>query len=197
MRVVDDEIRRFGRLLHYAGVLAAVVCATVGYSLVHAPAVRGIAETSARIDELLQSVSNGPIMRAQHRIVSEKLRDVTSRIASVQRRVPREPNPGEFLKEVTQLASAGHLAIEDFHPDKPMIKAGYGEMQVKLKGEGSFGSICTFVDRLAKLTRLSKIQDLTLSAEGNETDYPMTATLVIYFGLRGNDKAPPRERRSG
>ena len=77
------------------------------------------------------------------------------------------------------------------------MKNGYAEMQVTLKGEGSFGSICTFVDRLNKLARLSKIKDLTLSAEDNRAEYPMTATLVIYFALRGNDAESAQEGRSG
>ncbi len=197
MQVIDDETRRFGRLLHYAGVLATVVCTTVGYSFLHAPAVREITETSARIDELLQSVRNGPVMRQQHRVVSEKLQEVTTRIANVQRRVPRDADAGSFLKEVTQLAGAGQLAIKDFRPEKPEAKTGYAEMQVTLKGQGSFGSICAFMDRLAKLTRLSKIKDLTLSVGENATEYPMTATLVIYFGLRGKDEASAQEGRSG
>jgi Tfp pilus assembly protein PilO len=196
VQVIDAEIRRFGRLLHYAGVLATVVCTTVGYSLLHTPTVREIGETSARIDELLQSVRNGPYLRKQHRVASEKLGQVTARIASVQRRVPREPDANEFLKEVQQLASEGKLSIKDFHPDKPEPRTGYMEMQVSLKGQGSFGSICTFVDRLTRLTRLSKIKDLTLSAGEDANGYPMTATLVIYFGLRGKEAAQ-QEGRSG
>jgi Tfp pilus assembly protein PilO len=197
MQVIDEDTRRFGRLLHYAGVLATVVCATLGYSFLHAPAVRGISETSSRIDELLLSVRNGPVMREQHRAVSEKLREVTTRIANVRRRVPRDAEAGSFLKEVTQLARAGQLDIKDVHGGKPETKAGYAEMQVTLKGQGSFGSICTFVDQLAKLTRLSKIKDLTVSVGDSATEYPMTATLVIYFGLRGNDEASAQEGRSG
>ena len=113
----------------------------------------------------MQSVQNAPVIREQHRIVSEKLHEVTTRIANVQRRVPQDSDAGEFLKQVTQLAGAEKLAIKDFHPEKPETKNGYAEMQVTLKGEGSFGSICTFVDRLNKLARLSKIKDLTLSGE--------------------------------
>ena len=197
MHVIDDETRRFGRLLHYAGVLATVVCTTAGYSFLHAPAVREITETSARIDELLQSVRNGPVMREQHRVVTEKLREVTARIASVQRKVPQDADAGEFLKEVTQLAGAGQLSLKDFHPEKPETKHGYSEMQVTLRGQGSFSSICTFVDRLSKLSRLSKIKDLTLSAGNDASEYPMAATLVIYFGLKGKDAASDREGRSG
>ena len=197
MQVIDEDTRRFGRLLHYVGVLATVVCATVAYSFLHAPALHAIAATSAQIDDLLASVRNGPVTREHHRIAVKKLHEVTTRIANLQRRVPPDADAGAFLKEVTQLASDGNLAIKHFHPEKPEVKAGYGEMEVTLKGQGSFGSICTFVDQLTKLTRLSKIKDLALSVGDSATEYPMTATLVIYFGLHGNDAASTEEGRSG
>jgi Tfp pilus assembly protein PilO len=197
VKVIDEDTRRFGRLLHYAGVLATVVCATVGYSFLHAPALREITETSAQIDDLLASVRNGPVTREHHRIAVEKLHEVKTRIADLQRRVPHDAEDATFLKEVTELAAAGKLAIKDFHPEKPQAKTGYKEMQVTLKGQGSFGSICSFIDQLTKLTRLSKIKDLTVTVGESATEYPMTATLVIYFGLRGSDEAAAREGRSG
>jgi Tfp pilus assembly protein PilO len=197
MSIIDDETRRFGRLLHYAGVLILVVCLSTGYSFLHAPAEQTITETSNRIDELMQSVQNAGVIREQHGIVSAKLREVTTRIANVQRRVPNEAADGEFLKQVTDLAKAENLSIKDFQPSNPELKNGYAELQVTLKGEGSFGSICTFVDRLNKLARLSKIKDLSLTSETDATKYPMTATLVIYFGLRGNEAEANQEKRDG
>jgi Tfp pilus assembly protein PilO len=197
VQVIDEDTKRFGRLLHYAGVLATVICTTVGYSFLHAPAVREIAETSAQIEDLLASVRNGPVTRDHHRIATTKLHEVTTRIANVQLRVPSDADFGAFLKEVSQLAKNDRLALKDFHPEKPEVKAGFAEMQVTLKGQGSFGSICSFVDQLSKLTRLSKIKELTLSVGDSATEYPMTATLVIYFGLRGNDEASAQEGRSG
>jgi Tfp pilus assembly protein PilO len=197
MQIIDEETRRFGRLLHYAGVLVMVVCTTAGYSFLHAPAVHSIVETSNQIDELMLSVENAPIIRQQHRLVSAKLEEVTTRIANVQRRVPQAADEAEFLHQVSQLASEEKLSIKEFNPEKPETKNGYVEMQVRLTGEGSFGSICKFVDHLNKLARLSKIKDLTLSSETDATEYPMTATLVIYFGLSGNDAEPAQEGRSG
>jgi Tfp pilus assembly protein PilO len=197
MQVIDAETRRFGRLLHYAGVLVMVICTTAGYSFLHAPAVRSIVDTSNQIDELMLSVQNAPIIREQHRLTSAKLDEVTSRIAKVQRSVPIMADEGKFLDQLSKLASAEKLAIKDFQPDKPEAKSGYAEMQVKLSGAGTFGSICAFVDHLNKLDRLSKIKDLTLSSETDATEYPMTATLVIYFGLSGNDAEPAQGGRSG
>jgi Tfp pilus assembly protein PilO len=200
MTVIDEELRRFGRLLHYAGLLATVLCALAGYSFVHAPSLEAIASTSERILELQLLIQNAPVMRTQHRSVTEKLTEVTTRIAAVQARVPRDADAGAFLKEVTQLASAEQFAIKDFTPDKPQQRNGFAEMQVTLKGAGSYASICRFVDQLSKLKRLSKVKDLKVSAEGDASEYPMTATLVIYFGLRGKqtDPAkPPQEDRRG
>jgi Tfp pilus assembly protein PilO len=197
MHVIDDETRRFGRLLHYAGVLAVVVSATAGYSLLHAPTLHAMADRSARVEELTLSLRNAPVVREHHRKVSEKLREVTTRIAEVQRRVPPDANAGEFLKEVTQLASAVQLAIKDFNPGKPQNKSGYAEMEVTLKGAGSFASICSFVDRLAKLKRLSKVKNIALSTSDTASEYPMTATLVIYFALPGKDEKSMTGGRRG
>jgi Tfp pilus assembly protein PilO len=197
MSVIDEETRRFGRLLHYAGLLVTVVCATAGYSLLHAPAIDSIADTAARIDEVVQSVQNAPVIREQHRIVSAKLQEVTTRIANVQARVPQGADDGEFLNQVTQLAQKEKLAINDFHHEKAEVKNGYAEMQVSVHALGSFNSICAFIDGLNKLARLSKVKDLTLSAEDTGAEYPMTATLVIYFALTGDDAEPVQEARSG
>jgi len=199
MAIFDEELRRFGRLLHYAGLLATVLGAAVGYSLMHAPSTENIASTTAQIVELELLNQNAPVMRAQHQNVSEKLHEVTTRIAEVQARVPRDADAGDFLRDVTRLAGEEQFSIKDFTPDKPQERNGYAEMQVTLKGVGSYASICRFVDRLSKLKRLSKVKDLSLSAEADTSEYPMTATLVIYFGLRGKEsesaKSPEEDRR--
>jgi Tfp pilus assembly protein PilO len=197
MHVIDDEARRFGRLLHYAGVLATAITAAAGYSLIHAPTMRAVAERSARIEEVKLSLENQPVVREQHRKVTERLQEATNQIAHVRQRVPAEANSGEFLKEVTQLASAVELAINDFNPGKPQDKAGYSEIEVTLKGTGSFASICSFVERLAKLKRLSKVKNLTVSAGDDSDNYPMTATLVIYFGLQGKTPQVSDGQRRG
>jgi Tfp pilus assembly protein PilO len=200
MQVIDEEIRRFGRLLHYAGLMATVVCVAAAYSLVHAPTIQSIADTSERIVELKLLVQNTKIMREQHQNVTEKLSEVTTRIAEIQRRVPRNADAGEFLKQVSKLASKQNFTIKDFSPQQPEHRNGYAEMQVSLKGSGSYASICSFLDELAKLKRLSKVKDLTLTADSTNDEYPMTATLGIYFALRSKDadsEKPAEEKRRG
>jgi hypothetical protein len=70
-------------------------------------------------------------------------------------------------------------------------------MEVTLTGQGDFESICTFLDRLDKLSRLSKVKNLTIASSGAKEKLPMSATLVIYFGLRGPGKAKTEEVQRG
>jgi Tfp pilus assembly protein PilO len=187
--LLTSETRRFGRLLHYLGLLAVVVLAATGYSLFHSPILEDISNAEERINELTLSVENAARIHEQHEKVSRLLAAVKERIANVQKRVPHEPSAGDFLKEVTQIAAEENLAVRDFQPGKPQARDGYTQMEVTLIGRGSYASVCTFFDRLARLPRLSKLQNLTLNAGGNATEYPMTVTLVIYYSLRAQSTA--------
>lgn len=197
MHMIDSETRRFGRLLHYAGLLLTVVSVAMFYSFVHVPMTQATADVMVRIEEVLLSAENAPLIREQHSKVLDTLQDVTAQIAEVQRRVPREADAGGFLKEVTKVANAERLTIKDFQPEKPMVGNGFAQMRVTLKGQGSFASICSFFDQLSRLTRLSKVQDLTLSAGEHASDHPMTATLVIFFALQEAAAKSAQEGRSG
>ena len=197
MGVIDEETRRFGRMLHYAGVLATVLSVWAGYKYIHAPTVESINATSAQIDELMLSVQNATIIREQHRIVSAKLHEVTTQIANLQQRVPTNDDSGEFLNQLSQLAHDEQVSITAFNPEKPEPRAGYTEMYVTLKGTGSFRSICMFVDKLSKLPRLSKVKDFTLSADEGSTEYPLSATPLIYFGPRRNQTESSQDGRNG
>jgi type IV pilus assembly protein PilO len=197
MHVLDDQTRRFGRVLHYTGALVVVLCATAGYTLAYAPAVERAADTELRINELLLSVENMPVIREHHEKVSATLAEVTRRIAKVRQRVPQHADAGEFLKEVTRIAGEEQVTLKNFQPGQPASKKGYAEIEVTLLGDGSFESVCTFFDRLTKLNRLSKVKSLTISTRDPQTEYPMEVTLVIYFGLESFEVEPRKGVRRG
>jgi Tfp pilus assembly protein PilO len=195
--VPDEDTKRIGRLLHYVGMLVAVVCGTVGYALAYAPTTKSIEDTNALLDELRQSVQNAPVIRREHDRASRYLEKVTQRLAALRRRVPAEAEAGDFLRQVTEIAARQHVTISNFQPGKTTQRNGYAEMEVTLSGKGSFENICSFFDGLGKLPRLSKVETLTISAGDTPREYPMKATLLIYFGLQDADATPPKEVRRG
>jgi len=195
--ILDDEIRRFGRILHYAGVLATVVGMAASYSLWHVPLLAETDRTAERIQELTLSVQNARAIREQYEKVSARLATAKAQIATVKQRVPQEAEPGQFVDEVSRIAIEESLDIKDYANATPIVHEGYTQMEVTLTGRGNYAAVCTFLDRLASMKRLSKLQNLTLTASGSATEYPLTATLIIYFGLRGTDENEAQEVKRG
>jgi Tfp pilus assembly protein PilO len=195
--VIDPETLRFGRLLHYAGVAITLVCGAVAYTYLYTPIEKDIFDVSVRIDELTESSRNAPAINTEHEKLSSRLKDIAARYASLQGRVPGSAEAGNFLKNVSNIAHEEHLAISDFQPARSNEGDGFTAMEVMLNGHGSFASICTFFDRLSKLARLSKVKDLSVTSVDEGDEYPMKATLVIYFGLTDKRAATTKEASHG
>ena len=128
--VLDPETVRFGRLLHYAGVAIALLCAAAAYSCLFTPIEQDIFNVSVRIDELTESSRNAPAIRSEHEKLSGRLKDIQARYAALQGRVPGSAESGSFLKYVSDIARQENLAISDFQPAKSVRRR-------RLHGDGS------------------------------------------------------------
>ena len=120
---------------------------------------------------------------AEHEKLSGRLKDIEARYTALQSRVPGSAESGSFLKYVSDIARQQNLSISDFQPARSTEGDGYTAMEVILNGRGSFASICSFFDQLSKVTRLSKVKDVSVAIGDDSNEYPVKTTLVIYFGL--------------
>lgn len=195
--VLDPETVRFGRLLHYAGVAITLLCGAAAYTYLFTPIDKDLLDVSVRIDELTESSRNAPAIQREHEKLSGHLKDIAARYAALQGRVPGTAEAGSFLKYVSDIARQENLSISDFQPARSVDGDGFTAMEVVLSGRGSFASICTFFDRLAKVARLSKVKDLSVTTSGDDGEYPMKTTLVIYFGLTDKRAAAAKEASHG
>jgi Tfp pilus assembly protein PilO len=184
--ILDEETTRFGRLLHYLGLLIAVVIGTAVYSYAHAPLVKSIVHTTGRIDELRQSLKNTSGAYEERERLLSKVRESKDRIKAVYQRVPAEADTAPFLKELSSIAQDERIRLSEYRPGAATVKEGYSQMEIALSGEGSYPAICSFFHRLAELPRLSKIKTLTIQTSPGAVTYPVSATIVIYYDLSGN-----------
>jgi Tfp pilus assembly protein PilO len=187
--VLDDKTLQFGRLLHYAGLAIVLIGGAATYSWCYAPVEKNIVDTEMRIEELTISAGNAAAIRREHARLSSHLHDIEARYNALEERVPLNAEAGGFLKHVSEIAREEQLVISNFQPAQSVEGDGFMAMEVMLDGKGSFKSICSFFERLAKIQRLSKVKDLSVSVDPLTNDYPMKATIVIYFGLQGEGAA--------
>lgn len=183
---LDAETLRFGRLLHYAGLAIVLVVGVTAYHWFYAPMEADLFDTKMKIDELAVSGENAVAIRREHARLSSHLQEIEARYSALEQRVPLNAEAGSFLRHVSEIAQEEKLVITNFQPAQSVQGDGYTAMEVMLDGRGSFKSICSFFERLSKIQRLSKVKDVTVSVDPQSDDYPMKATIVIYFGLQGD-----------
>lgn len=189
--VIDDDTKRLGRLLHYGGFAAVLILGATAFHWMYVPVQKDIFDVEIRLDELTQTARNADAIRDEHHRLSSRLEKIEDRYATLRRRVPQNAEAGSFLKDVSEIAKEEKFEIDNFQPTGSTEETGYSAMEVLLEGQGSFGSICSFFDRLSKIQRLSKVRRLSILVDSRaETGtYPIEATIVIYFGLKAQRSA--------
>ena len=181
---LNGDLKQFNAMLHVAGAIITVVIAVVLYLALYAPLERRhvlVVVHTASLDALLDRASG---VRGEHAKLSESLAEIMKRSEALHRRVPQEPREMEFLTQVTEAANDEHFKIRGYHPGTIINKQGYSQMEVTLGGEGTYYSICGFLDRIHRLPRMSSVVKMDIRSESPTKDYPITLTLVIYFNLK-------------
>ncbi len=181
---LNSDLKQFDAMLHAAGAIITVALAVVLYLVLYAPLDRRhthVVAHTASLDALLDRASD---VRGEHAKLSESLAEIMKRSEALHRRVPQEPREVEFLTQVTEAANVEHLIIRGYHPSTIVNKQGYSQMEVTLNGEGTYYSICGFLDRIDRLPRMSSVVKMDIRSESPTIDYPIELTLVIYFNLK-------------
>ncbi len=180
---LNNDLKEFDWMLHIGGAVVTVAVAALIYFAAYAPLDRrldAVLLRTASLDELLDRENQ---IRAEHAKVSESLAEITDRTKLLHRRVPREPREVEFITQVTEVANDEGLNIREYLFGAITNKQGYSQMELTLNGDGTYHSICGFLDRVHRLPRLSSVAEMDVNVDSPTESYPINLTLVIYFNL--------------
>jgi Tfp pilus assembly protein PilO len=172
--------------LHGLGLAIVLAAAGIGYGLVLRPLDARIDDLDGLSLKLQAALEDAPTVRAKHERLRLDMAAMEAGAAGLENRVPDEPLEAEFLSQAAQAASQSGLQIGDYRPGVVRTSRQCSQMEIQLACQGSYRSICDFLDRLAALPRLSQVEKLEIGAAGPD-GYPVTLWLVVYFRLT---KAP-------
>ncbi len=195
-RDIVKELRYLGIGLHAAGAAIVLVVAAAGYGLVLRPLDQRIEACELRSGELEDRVNNADSLRAEQQQLAGRLAALEQETAALAKRVPDEPLEAEFLSQAAAAASQAGLKIRDYRPGVVSARETCSQMEIEFSCVGPYRSLCRFLDRLASLDRLWRITRAEVTAARPE-GCAMTATLVIYFGLKDAAKDAPRVAKPG
>lgn len=185
-----------GWLLHLAGAAVIAVFLTASYFGLTTSFARKMSGQTERIAELEKYLNRAPSIRSKHATLQQALARIKQRVQEIDQRIPDDAREAEFLGQMSETARQTGLAIRDYRRGRNTKTTSHFQLEVRILGEGSYSSICRFLERIHELPRAVAIHKMRISTEKENNVYPVDMTFLLHYHV-GEKKAAEKETIHG
>ena len=188
MKYIDkDGEQPVGWALHAAGVATLALVVGAYYFLVYQRLEIRQQSDSQRIDQLTTLLSESAPVQRENRDLRQELNALEASIAAIRERLPHEMRREEFTDELNRVAQEVGLHVLELRWGATEVTPSYTQAEVQLECDGTYASICRFLDEVSQLTRITDIAQLQLEADAESRNHPFQVTFVLYYGVDSHD----------
>ena len=180
----STRLQTLERLLHAVGLATLLAAGVAAYSLVYLPLAQKQSACVAQIAVVDGLLENSGEIRTAHANFKDSLAKIRDRAEALRERIPDRPCETEFLEQMNEAANQEGLEIRDYVRGEVTVKDTHSHLDVRVSCAGSYTQICRFLDRLARLPRISTIEKATITPDVAQERYPADLTLRLYYGAQ-------------
>lgn len=180
----ETKLRMSGWLVHLVGVTSVLGGFALYHLVVAALILHEQQQIAIETADKERYVARKDIVHEEFDQYTARLTELMNNAETMRQRIPEQPQEAEFLKQVSQVADEHGVKIIKYDRGSLQRKGTHCEFDVRLSCEGNYPAICAFLDRLARLSRVTTVQSLTLTSSQADT-YPFELSLLLYYGTQG------------
>ncbi len=193
----EAKLKLYGRAMHAAGIAVCLATCLVTYFFVFRPIVEAANDSAAGSEQLQQLLRSAPRVRTEFAETNHLATEAGRRAAEAEQKLPAQPHEADFLAEISNLAHETGLRIQDYRPGAIKSANSCSQMEIGVVGQGTYESICRFLDGLTRLPRLSTLSRLEIKSQDADGGHVVSLRMMIYFGAKKTADAPQREVKHG
>lgn len=182
-----DGEQPIGWALHAAGVATLVLVVGAYYFfVVQRLEIRRQCD-SQRIDQLTTLLGESAVVQCKSRDLQQELNTLEASLAAIRERLPHKLRREEFTGELNRVAQEVGLHVLKLRWGATEVTPSYTQAEVQLECDGSYASVCRFLDEVSQLTRITDIAQLQLEADTESRNHSFQVTFVLYYGVDSHD----------
>jgi Tfp pilus assembly protein PilO len=185
--IEKDSEQPVGWALHAAGVATVVVVITAYYFFVYQQLETRKQSDLLRIEQLRTLLSHSATVQRQNLDQQQKLQSLEDSISAIRERLPHELRQTQFSDELNRVAEEAGVEVLQLNWGAPEVTPSYTQAVVQLECDGSYDSICRFLDKVSQLTRITDISQLQLESDPESQNRPLQVTFVLYYGVDSHE----------
>ena len=181
MNTLQKQIDRYKHIQWTLG--AVMTCLAIGfYAFGYRPAVARLEtlqlQTQSKQRELDQSQNKARTLP----ILVKEVQDLEKQVEIYDRQFPRQPQIGEFIRDMTQISQQLSLKNWNYKPAAPKRTEGFYELPIMMSFQGDFMNVSSFLRQVEKLQRLTRVKRLLLKNRDPRTGVvEVEMAMNIYF----------------
>jgi type IV pilus assembly protein PilO len=184
MAIDVDTIMRLPtrkKILILTGVIAVLIALFI--YLLYVPQYKKYTGLNGKLDKLRAE------LEVQKKVVTalpkfrREAKELEEKFNTALKELPDKKEIPSLLTNISQLAQESGLQITLFQPQKEIAMDFYEEIPVKIKLYGGYHDLATFFDRVANLSRIVNIKDLTIgeaTLEGEMVKLNSACTAITF-----------------
>jgi type IV pilus assembly protein PilO len=163
-----------------AGVMVAA--AWTAYPNFNEMSKRNAGERS-KLEGLQAEIRKGQAIEAKLPEFEREIENLQVKLSDLLAILPTEPETGELLKWVKNLADQSNLDLMQFNPQPLHAVEFYKEFPIQMEIVGDYHDLGVFFDRISKYSRIINVSNVVIGArnqgKGSITSH-FTATTFVY-----------------
>jgi type IV pilus assembly protein PilO len=177
------------------GVLAGIALAVVGLYMVlffggNQTTLRGLQTRRAKVEQDIQSAR---AVANNLESFKKKREELGEQLQAALEKLPESSDLPALLTNISTLGKKSGLEIQTFKQGKKIDRGFYSEQQIELQFTGMYHDIALFFDRVASLSRIVNLNDLTFEVDKDTGENPTLKVkgIAATFYFNDSSKAAP------
>jgi type IV pilus assembly protein PilO len=176
-------------------VVAAMAAVLVGVAWYAYPnfeemAAKNLADRD-KLEGLQTEIRKGQAIEAKLPEFEREITNLQAKLDDLLAILPTEPETGELLKWVKNLADQSNLELKQFNPGGLKPVEFYKEFPIQMQIEGDYHDLGVFFDRVSKYSRIINVNNVRIAANKSNRgsiSSSFTATTFVYDDKGGGQQ---------
>jgi type IV pilus assembly protein PilO len=162
--------------------------------LLYMPKFNDIDKLSTKLKNLEKKLASAKRNAASLKKFQAKMKEAEAQFKAAMRALPEK---GEIPSLLTHISKSGHdvgLEFLLFEPKPEIRKEFYAEIPVAINVKGGYHDMAMFFDRVARLSRIVNVKNITMGREKEGEDLNTVCTAVTYKFVEPPPKAKAKAK---
>jgi Tfp pilus assembly protein PilO len=160
-----------------------VLAGAVGFYFVgYRPKTQRIADLRLQVESSRARVESNQAKARTLRDLAHEVKRLEEKVQGYGRQMPRQPELGEFLGDITRVSQ--QLALRDwkYEPAPPKRCDAYFELPISMHFVGEFANAASFLRQVEELQRLTRVRRLAIKTRDRRSgQVEVDVAMNIYF----------------